>query len=184
MQEKNILPKRFSTISFPAYRYVPTQNPHPVIHPDGHSFGKEETEIERILPEHWQKNSLYLYGIDLFNYGYWWEAHEAWETIWLKTKKFDLEGQYLQGLIQMSAALLKLYQGNKKSFFKLYQEASKRLNFCLSELKKLNLKNFMGLHLSKWLAEMTQFKEKIESQKIKSLDAIEDSSFSFLILAP
>ncbi|MCP5468226.1 MAG: DUF309 domain-containing protein [Deltaproteobacteria bacterium] len=181
MQEKNNSPKRYNTHPFPAYRYIPTQTPHPVIDPKGHSFGKEEEKVDYIVPEEWKKNSLYLYGIDLFNFGFWWEAHEAWETLWLKTKKFNLEGQFLQGLIQMSAALLKLYQGNTKSFFKLFEESSKRLHFCITELNKTNTEKFMGISLKKWLSEITYFKENIRLKQFISRDAIEDELFPFLL---
>ncbi|TGQ49534.1 DUF309 domain-containing protein, partial [Mesorhizobium sp. M1C.F.Ca.ET.210.01.1.1] len=25
---------------------------------------------------------MFRWGIDLFNHGYYWEAHEAWEPLW------------------------------------------------------------------------------------------------------
>ena len=33
-------------------------------------------------PEQWHLCRPYLYGIDLFNDGYYWEAHEVWEGLW------------------------------------------------------------------------------------------------------
>ncbi len=31
----------------------------------------------------------YLYGIDLFNAQFYWEAHEVWESLWLVARRFD-----------------------------------------------------------------------------------------------
>jgi predicted metal-dependent hydrolase len=42
-------------------------------------------------------------GIDLFNEGKFFEAHEAWEPLWLKTED-PLEKQLFQGLIMAAGA--------------------------------------------------------------------------------
>lgn len=49
----------------------------------------------------------YLYGIDLYNHYYWWEAHEAWEVLWLHSARESCDRHFYQGLIKASAALLK-----------------------------------------------------------------------------
>lgn len=41
-------------------------------------------------------------GIRLFNEGLFWEAHEAWERLWLETAL--PEKRFIQGLIQIAAA--------------------------------------------------------------------------------
>jgi hypothetical protein len=48
-------------------------------------------------------------GIDLFNHRFYYEAHEAWESIWLHLPVGDRTREQLQGLIQAAAALLKLW---------------------------------------------------------------------------
>ncbi len=45
---------------------------------------------------------LFAHGVTLFNTRYFFEAHEAWEEIWLHTA--PPEKTFLQGLIQMTAA--------------------------------------------------------------------------------
>src|ERR1043166_6021237 len=47
-----------------------------------------------------------LKGIDLFNQGLYWEAHEAWEFVWHKKK--GREWAFYQGMIHVAAALLKI----------------------------------------------------------------------------
>jgi len=41
-------------------------------------------------------------GVGLFNRGLYWEAHEAWEQLWLELE--DEPKLFLQGLIQLAAA--------------------------------------------------------------------------------
>ena len=57
--------------------------PHPRNDPDGHSYDEEEEYLPHFTAEEWRDCEHYLYGVDLFNQGYWWEAHEAWEAVWL-----------------------------------------------------------------------------------------------------
>ncbi|GGK41589.1 hypothetical protein GCM10008955_39250 [Deinococcus malanensis] len=44
-------------------------------------------------------------GVALFNAGHWWEAHEAWEPLWLQAA--GAERHFLQGVILLAAALHK-----------------------------------------------------------------------------
>lgn len=53
----------------------------------------------------------FRFGVDLFNHGFYWEAHEEWETLWLPIPRGSLDAALLQGLIQGAAALLKLRTG-------------------------------------------------------------------------
>lgn len=105
---------RYTARPFPAYRYLPFQKdparPHPRNEPGGHSFLQDEEYLANFLPGDWQACELYLYGIDLFNYGYWWEAHEALETVWHAAgQKSTLCGTFIQGLIQLAGAQLKRF---------------------------------------------------------------------------
>src|SRR5271165_3173150 len=44
----------------------------------------------------------YIKGLEAFNSGYFYEAHEHWEEVWLETR--NPEKIFLQGLIQVAAA--------------------------------------------------------------------------------
>lgn len=105
-------PPRYSQLAFPGYRYVPGRCPHPTRDPEGHSYGRETSALQSFDPERWQNCEPYLYGVDLFNHGYWWEAHEAWEACWIAAGKKSPSGLFLQGLIQVAAACLKKHQGH------------------------------------------------------------------------
>jgi len=173
---------RYSKKPFPKYRYIPSVNPHPGIHPEGHSYGKPEEKISYLSPDKWARNTCYLFGVDLFNHGYWWEAHEAWETVWLTTKKTNLEGQFLQGLIQFSAALLKLYSGNKPGFDNLYREGEKKISFCLEELAKSHRRHFMGLNITEWMTRMETFRSSLSDAIEEGFDPLGHASFPVLLL--
>ncbi len=101
---------RYSSQAFPPYTFVPGENPHPVRDPEGHSYGQLEHAAVEFDPEHWQDCDEYLYGIDLFNHGYWWEAHEALEGVWIAAGRTTQIGYFIQGLIQVAVALLKQHQ--------------------------------------------------------------------------
>lgn len=117
--------------AFPPYRFTPGVNPHPRRDPQGHAFGRPEKKPAYMPPEQWRKNALYLHGVDLYHQGYLWESHEAWESLWHLTGKEDVEGQFLQGLIQNSAALLKIRQGLWDGARHLSREAHRRLTFVM-----------------------------------------------------
>lgn len=123
-------PDRLSRRPFPPYRYVPGLHPHPVAHPDGHSFnpaGEHPAAGPLLPPEEWRESEDYLYGIDLYNHGYWWEAHEAWEGLWQQTDKRGTQGHFLQGLIQLSAAHLKRHMGQDEGMRRLLERACEHL---------------------------------------------------------
>jgi predicted metal-dependent hydrolase len=52
-------------------------------------------------------------GIDLFNRGDYWEAHEAWEQEWMPDRKGPDAGFY-KGLIQVAAGCLHYTRGNRR----------------------------------------------------------------------
>jgi len=108
-------PPRYTQTPFPAYRYLPFRPdmPHPRRNPAGHSFDREEEFLPGFSADQWRDCHPYLYGIDLFNHGYWWEAHEAWEAVWLAAGQDTRTGQFIQGLIQVAAAQLKRSMGEE-----------------------------------------------------------------------
>ncbi len=68
----------------------------------------------------------FLYGIDLFNAAYWWEAHVYFERLWAETPSAD-ERAFLQGLIQLAAALVKRREGSSAGEAKLVAKALEKL---------------------------------------------------------
>lgn len=100
-------------------------------------------EIKIMDDDTWQDNKVYLYGIKLINHGYYWEAHEALERIWQKEES-ELSRLFLQGLIQVAAALLKHSTGNSPSAQRLYANAFSKLNVFQGIKYGMNVKNILN----------------------------------------
>jgi hypothetical protein len=102
---------RYSTEPFPAYPYVFGVTPHPRRDPRGHSYGAPEPRAEPWRPEQWATLERWLYGVDLFNYAYWWESHEQLEALWHAAGRTTEHARFVQGLIKISAACLNAWVG-------------------------------------------------------------------------
>lgn len=122
---------RYSRRPFPPYRYLPgavgATAPHPRA-PAGHSYHSDEEYLPSFTPDDWRSCAAYLYGIDLFNHGYWWEAHEALETVWLAAgQKETVCGRFVQGLIQLAGAQLKRFVGEARGAHSLTANGCEKL---------------------------------------------------------
>jgi uncharacterized protein len=141
---------RYSEAKFPSYHFIPSINAHPTRDPKGHSYGETEPKLKYLAPENWEENQAYLFGIDLYNYAYWWESHEQWEGIWHTTQKDSVYGQFLQGLIQISAAFIKWQLHQHEGMKRLYEIGFSRLSF-VKESQSL----FMGVDLDRHLSQLS-----------------------------
>ena len=128
-------PARYAPrIEFPPYAFLPGRDPHPTRDPRGHSYSEEPEEpSDYFEAEEWRENEEYLYGVDLYNHGYLWEAHEAWEGLWHQAKHDEVQAQHLQGLIQCTAAALKVPLEQPRGLAKLSQAGLGRLEFVIGE---------------------------------------------------
>lgn len=103
---------RYAQTPLPPYSYVPGHAPHPVSDPRGHTHGQSHARAQPLDPSHWQESEPYRYGVDLFNHGFYWEAHEAWESLWHVAGRDGVVASWLKGLIKLAAAAVKLREGN------------------------------------------------------------------------
>jgi uncharacterized protein len=101
------LPRFVPDWAFPPYTFIPGRRPHPVSDPRGHQYGQAPEPAAPLDPEHWQASRDYLRGLDLFNHGYFWEAHEAWEGLWHACGRTGTTAAFLKGLIKLAAAGVK-----------------------------------------------------------------------------
>jgi hypothetical protein len=93
----------------PTYTYIPgTETPHPIRHPEGHSHGRKGRTPSALNPDVWAENRNFLLAIDLFNHGFYWEAHEEWERLWRASNPETVIGRFLKGLVKLSAAGVKV----------------------------------------------------------------------------
>lgn len=104
---------RYSQRTFPAYRYVPGRTPHPRRDASGHSYGAAQPSAPSWRPEQWASLDNWLFGIDLFNYAYWWEAHEELEALWHAGGRTSEHARFVQGVIKLAAGSLNSWLGKR-----------------------------------------------------------------------
>lgn len=131
---------------FPAYAYLPGRTPHPTRDPEGHSYGARPDTPELPDPEDWRACGDYLYGIDLFNHGFYWEAHEAWEGLWVACGRRGPTATFLQALINLAAAGFKARWGNARGLRANAETALRLFQAAASQLGSTGPR-FMGLDL-------------------------------------
>jgi uncharacterized protein len=68
---------------------------------------------------------FFVSGLELFNAGRFFECHEAWEAVWKVS--VSAEKIFLQGLIQVAAALVHVQRGNLRGAIALYRKARDKL---------------------------------------------------------
>ncbi|MCP4174367.1 MAG: DUF309 domain-containing protein [Fuerstiella sp.] len=55
---------------------------------------------------------MIAHGMFLFNLGSYWEAHEAWEHLWMALGRSGSEADIVKGLIKLAACGVKCLQAN------------------------------------------------------------------------
>lgn len=121
--------RRMPLRPLPPYRYLPGHGPHPFRHPAGHAYiGGQAPQAPlwqpSLAPE---LDPLWLWPMDLFDQRYFWEAHEAWEGLWHQLPRETKRAQLLQGLIQVSAAVLKSHLGQVRAARSLIEAATPKV---------------------------------------------------------
>jgi predicted metal-dependent hydrolase len=111
-------------MSLPPYAYVPGQQPHPRRDPRGHGFRPPTSHGDADLAA-WRDSACFLAGVDLFNEGYYWEAHEAWEALWLAAGRQGPAVALLRGLIVLAASGVKWRQGRQAAASRMAHRAAR-----------------------------------------------------------
>jgi uncharacterized protein len=130
----------------PPYAYVPGRSPHPVSDPAGHSYNAPRPRPAAPDPDDWAACREYLYGVDLFNRGYYWEAHEVWEGLWHACGRRGVMADFLKGLIRLAAAGVKAYEG-KPEGVRSHTRAARRLFEQVARERGAASPSYLGLSL-------------------------------------
>lgn len=137
------MPRYAAGRPFPPYAFLPGRDPHPTRDPAGHSYGREEAPRGALPAARWRESADYLFGTDLYNHGFLWEAHEAWEGLWHAAKADRIQALFLQGLIQCAAAWLKIRMEQPAGLARLSALALEKLD----EVAAASGGAYMGLDL-------------------------------------
>ena len=88
------------------------------------------------------------HGIDLFNSGRYWDAHEAWEEVWMPDREGPDAGFY-KGLIQIAAGCLHYGRHNRRGAVNKWRSGADYL--------RPYLPKHQGVRLSPLVATVDQF---------------------------
>lgn len=97
--------------------------------------------MKRLSPS--EEKEKFQQGIDQFNSGQFFEAHESWEEIWLAAP--EPEKTFLQGIIQVSAAFHHYRRDNRAGAESLLGEGLRKLD------------RFPSMHRGLKIAELREF---------------------------
>jgi hypothetical protein len=104
----------------------------------------EQTDIPRV-PE--PEDSLYLAGIEHFNRGEYFEAHEVWEDLWKDCPAADR--RFYQALIQAAVAIYHAQRGNRTG--------AERLAASAKRYTEPYRPSYRGLHVARFWAELDAY---------------------------
>ena len=124
----------------PAHAYIP-----------GGPYPRPDDEIRR-LPvgriaddgADWPQSAPYLRGISLWNAGYYWEAHEVWESLWHAHGRTGPTADIIKALIKLAAAGVKVRQNQRHGIVIHAQRAADLLR----QVEQTVGDNYLGLDLS------------------------------------
>jgi pre-rRNA-processing protein TSR3 len=161
-------------LAFPPYTFIPGRTPHPVRDPGGHQFGKTLEPPPPLDPNRWQDSRAYLYGIDLFNHGYYGESHEEWEGLWRAAGRSGRLADFLKGLIKLAAAGVKVRQGQPRG---VASHAAGAADLFRDTAQQLGGEDAVYLGLR--LRDLIAFAEQIKCQ---SIDVRNDADASVKVI--
>ncbi len=103
----------------------------------------------------WTNTAPYLHGFMLYAQGFYWEAHEVWEPVWLAASPNSRERRLLAALIQTTNAALKLVLDRPAAALRLLREAGSHVTECrLAEYGSERDRCLMGLDLVELQSEL------------------------------
>jgi uncharacterized protein len=102
-------------------------------------------------------------GAELFNQGLYWEAHEAWEELWLELE--DEPKIFVQGLIQAAAA-------GHKAFVQLQPRGCVKLLGTALEKLSRSPPDFLGVETRDFIAALRRMLLEAERWEAGEVDAL------------
>ncbi len=102
--------------NLPTHAYIPGKTPR---HPEGSFDHIRETVSDTLTPEVLAQSQAFLVGLRYLEMGFFWEAHEVFEPVWMALPENGDHRCLVQALIQFANAQLKLEMGRPKAAIRL-----------------------------------------------------------------
>ncbi len=90
---------------------------------------------------------LFRRGVELFDAGYYWEAHEAWEVLWHAAGRRGPTADVLRGLIKLAAAGIKVRERREPGV----RTHARRAAECFASARRQGGTHQLGLDLDVWI---------------------------------
>jgi hypothetical protein len=95
----------------------------------------------------------------LFNGGYYWESHVAWESVWLACGRKGVVADFLKGLIKLAAAGVKALEGKPEGVKSHSRRAAELWRRVICSLET-DPNPFMGLPIGELIGVAEQICQK------------------------
>ena len=148
----------------PDLPHVPGKTARPVTSP---AFTAAAAAPIYTVDRMWQQNDTYLYGLDLYAAEFFWEAHEVWEPVWMRSPGNSRERLLVQGLIQLSNACLKIVMHRPEAATRLLGIAHQKVLETA-----VGGSTMMGLELSDLADAIKDFDRRLTSNPRQNADKL------------
>ena len=106
----------------PDHAYVPGQTPR---HAEGRFAPICATARQHMSPAQLAQSEAFCTGLYYFRSGYFWEAHELFEPVWMALEEGSDDRRFLQALIQLANAQLKIKMQRPKAAKRLCNDGAR-----------------------------------------------------------
>ncbi len=152
---KRLFPQK----QFPPYAFVPGHHPHPE-KSGGHMEGEKLNISNPLDPKNIYKSDEFLFALDLYNFGYYWESHVYFEALWNVSQRKGPIADFLKALIKLCAAGIKVKTKEESGVIGHAQRA-RELFIHLG--RDLSDKHFGGLSLLNLISQSEDIMENASS---------------------
>lgn len=116
--------------------------------PRGAWHGRELPD-DLMPPWQWRESGAWLFAVDLWNGGYFWEAWEVWEGLWRQASPVNpLQARFIQGLVMLAGAMVHQERGWGEAEESLFRNGILLIQSVRAETGP----SFMGLPLDAFTA--------------------------------
>lgn len=108
-----------AALTYPEYAYVPGRTPR---HPEGLFDPLRESVGSEVAPDRLMETPAWIAGLSFLEEGFFWEAHEVLEPIWMALSPEAEERELVQALIQLANACLKREMGRPQAVLRICEK--------------------------------------------------------------
>ena len=142
-------------IALPDYAYVPGETPR---HAEGVFAPYHNSVPPDIGVQELPSTLAWRAGLIFFDQGFFWEAHEVLEPVWMATPRYSAEHQLVQGIIQLANAALKAKMNRPHAAGRLCTKARDHLRAARSAKGE----SIMEQDVSRWFERVDSLERHLE----------------------